>query len=778
MPGDRRGAPDLPPGPARELTDVLRRLRTSSGHLSLGQIAIAAGRSRGHTCEVISGWKHPSPDTAEAIARAMGADSVTTARARRLAEELAELTSYQRSARRADRGPGKATGQLCSGLPPDSAHFHGREAELREAISLLRGPAGDIFQPIICAVSGMPGVGKTAFSVKVANSVAENFADGCLFIDLHGFTGSVAPLSPADALDRMLRRLGLDAEQIPPQLDERTARLRQLLADRKILIVLDNARDSDQVKPLLPVTADARVLITSRFRLVSLDDAHHVTLPVLTRAAAGAVFSSVARLGPVASHGPFGELVDACGGLPLALHILAARCRHGSPEIVAGLGARMRDEWSRLDEIDDGERAVAAAFHVSAGELPARTRAVFTVLGLLPGADWSVHAAAALANLDVPAATRELEQLANAHLVERDWHRYRFHDLVRAYVRRLALVSLPHDERSAALLRLLNWAQGALIMADTLITPHRYRPTPAVESRSYAIPPLSGYEEAVDWVFAEQDNLVELCRYASEHRLAPFSWQLAYELRGFFFLTKQWDAWILTHSVALAGATAAGDPAAEAVTRSNLGLALMEKGNLDLADEHFLAARDLFELSRDEHGVSNAVANHASVLHYRGDYRESLRLNESVFEFYQRQGASRNAAITLRSIALNEIELGRPAAAAAHLETALASFADLHLPIDEAMAMNCLSEAHLRSRAHAEAARWSLLALDRAKSCGSQFEQARAYRNLGQVALDAGHHQQAALLWRHALRIYAALHAPEADIVRAGLAAACGVTPG
>jgi tetratricopeptide (TPR) repeat protein len=617
----------------------------------------------------------------------------------------------------------------------------------------------------------MPGVGKTAFSVKVANSVGREFADGCLFIDLHGYTGNVPPLGPGDALDRILRRLGLDAEEIPAQLDERSAKLRQLLADREVLLVLDNAMDSVQVKPLLPATGAAAVLITSRFRLVALDDAHHLRLPTLPRGEARAVFSSVVRADQAVTERQAGELIDACGGLPLALHIVAARCRDVSARLLAELGARMRDEWSRLDEMEDGERSVVAAFNVSFGALPARTRRVFALLGLYPGVDWSVYAAGALADLDVAAAARELERLANSHLVERDQQdRYRFHDLVRGYAARQALATVPETERSAGLQRLLTWAHETLAAADTLITPHRYRPELPTRWCQAVGPSLARYADAVAWVKAEQENLVEFCRYASERQTDPFSWQLAYQLRGFFFLVKNWDDWISTHQAALAGAMRAADHAAEAMTRNNLGLALMEKSRLDAANKQFLRARELFELSGDAHGMHNAIANHAAVLYYCGEFGRSLQANESAYEFYQRQGSSRNAAITLRSIALNEIALGDLTGAVGHLETARLMFVELGLPLDEVMAMNCLGEANLRRGDHPQAARWSLLAVERARSCGSSFEQARAYRNLGEVAAEAGKSQQAYEFWQRALSIYASLQAPQGSTVRSSLA--------
>ncbi|HLI77788.1 MAG TPA: tetratricopeptide repeat protein [Acidobacteriaceae bacterium] len=669
--------------------------------------------------------------------------------------------------------------EFCTGLPPESACFQGRDAELAEAISHVRGEVQNISQPAVCVVSGMAGVGKTALVVRVAHTVTGGFPDGCLFLDLHGYTSSVTPLSSGDALDRMLRRLGLTGEQIPPQLDERVARFRTLLTGRKMLIILDNAISADQVRPLLPATADSRVLITSRHRLLSLDDAHHLPLDVLALPDATTVFISIARAGSLRQDQEVHELVQACGRLPLALRIVAARCREGHPRLIGELTARLKDERLRLGEIEDGERSVMAAFNLSYQALPPQTQRVFTLLGVHPGADWSAHAAATLADLELPHVVRQLERLLNASLVQQDsGGRYRFHDLVGSYAARQAHSVLPEPERSGAIDRLLTWAHDTLTAADTLITPHRYQPLPETGQEHRAGPSLTCYADAYAWVSAEHSNLAQLCHQAVSWHMPSYSWQIAYELRGFYFVSKRWDDWIATHQTALNATLSAGDVAAEAMTRNNLGLALMETGDLDAAEEQFLRARGLFEQLHDEHGVSNAIANQASVLYYRGEYSEALLMNESAYDFYRKSGNDRNAAITLRSIALIEIELERFELAVQHLDSAWRTFVTLSLPLDEAMAMNCLGEAHQRSGNLIEAERWSRRALDRGRSCGSSYEEARAYRNLGTIAVAQGDSRQAAALWRQALSIYSSLHAPEANAVQDSLALLGGSPPG
>jgi tetratricopeptide (TPR) repeat protein len=731
----------------------LRRLRLAAG-LSLDGLRHLTFYSKGHLSKIETGLAVPP------IRQAWVIDSAVQAGGRL----VALLPDPPRSVARATAG---GHPDPWSGLPHDSAHFQGRTALLGEAISLLCGRSEDVSLPVVCALSGMAGVGKTAFSVRVAHTVAGRFPDGCLFLDLHGYTGIVPPLSPAEALDRLLRRLGLPDEQIPAQLDERAACFRQLLIGKDTLLILDNALSSEQVRPLLPATAEGRVLINSRRRLVSLDDAHHLALDVLTQEEAAAVFSSVARVSSSGQQRLVGELVDACGRLPLALRIVAARCRDSPPLLIAELAARLIDERLRLDEIEDGERNVTAAFAVSYHELPSATQRVFALLGLHPGPDWTAHAAAALAGLDLSATTRHLEQLLNAHLLQRySDSRYRFHDLVGPYAAHQAQLAISDPDRIDACRRLLTWARETLTMADKLITPHRHRLALDAVHQPRVGPVLRDYAEACAWVSAEQGNLADLCRRAPGWQAPSFSWQLAYDLRGYYFLSKRWDDWIATHETALGAAIESSDLTAEALTRNNLGIAFLEKGSLGIAEDQFLKALNLFEQLRDEHGISDARANHAAVLYSRGEYRQALRMNESAYESYRRSGRDRNAAITLRSIALVKIELGQFGAAVRDLESARQSFAELRLTLDELMAMNGLGEAYQRSGDLVEAEHWSRQALDRGESCGSSYEQARAYRNLGEIAVAQGDAPQAAVLWRQALSIYAVLRAPEADAVR------------
>lgn len=736
----------------------LRRVREAAG-LSLAELGNLIHYSKGYLSKIESGARPANLKLAWACDNTLAADGALAA--------LVDLPQVRKNPE--DPKP-------FSGLPPDSAHFAGRADELRRVISILRYIEKDTRKASVVqntvVVSGMAGVGKTAFVTRVAHQIGRSFSDGCLFLDLHGYSPTLPPVTPADALDRLLRRLGVPGEQIPDHVDDRAAQYRDRLIGKSMIIVLDNASSADQVRPLLPTAPDCRVLITSRDRLTSLDDACHLTLDTLPVAEATALFRSVARQDAADREEMIGKIVDACGRLPLAVRIIAARCRGGSARRLAALSARVIDQHSRLDELDDGERNVTSAFAISHEGLPTRPRRVFALLGLHPAADWDAYAVAALADLSVYEAERDLDRLLRANLVIEDSAgRYHFHDLVGLYARRLARSQIPEQEQQAAVHRLLVFSLATLVQADRIITPHRYLPPSAIVDKPRATPALGGYREALAWAETERTNLVALCRAAVELNLDAFCWEIAYLLRGYFFLTKQWDDWIQTHTLAIAAARHSGNRHAEGRTLNNLGLALLEQGSFDAAEQHYQSALEIFREVGDEFGEGNALANHAAVLYYRGDHGAALLENENALAFYERAGMLRNVAITLRSIALVEVELARFTQAIEHLHRALRVFTELGLHLDGAMAENCLGETYHRLGDLKNARRWHLQALEHSRSCGSSYEEARAHEQLGNLAADQGERDTATYHWERALRHYAALRAPEAEKIRRRLAA-------
>lgn len=700
----------------------LRRLRVAAG-LSLAALAERVHYTKGYLSKVETGQAPPN----RPLATLCDAELDTGGRLLRL------LPDGTRPGRRR-----QASGGALSGLPGLTAHFAGRareEREVRDALARDNPPT-----PCVCVVNGMGGVGKTELALRVARRLAPRFPDGCLFLDLRGYAGHAPEVSAADALDRFLRLLGVPGEGIPADVDDRAARYRDLLRGKRVLVVLDNAHSARQVLPLLPAEPGCGVLITSRNRLTALDDAHHVSLDTLGAQDAAEVFRSVVGARADGDEdGLVGRIVQRCGLLPLAVRIAAARYRGNPAWTLADLHDRLADEAARLGALDDGERSLAATFHLSYRNLPADQRRMFCLLVLHPGQDVDEYCAAALADTDLGEAARLVGRLHEAHLViQSAGDRYQFHDLLRAFAVSRAADELAAAERADAVLRLLHLSVDAADRTSALLAPQRFRPEFPLDHLPRATREFADLDAGLRWLGAEWPNLVELCRLAARQGSHEECWRLGYALRDFFFLTKLRDPWIETHTLGLAAARATGDPLAIARMLNCLGLPYRDLGDWDTAAGLYGEALGLFREAGDPLGASTALANLAWIRHHRGDPVGALADLRAALEACRAIGAVRNAAITLRGVALMEAEVGEFEASIEHAREALTEFGELGLDLDAAMAMNCLGWAHYRWGRHADAEGWYRRAIALGERLGSEHEHARAETGLGNLAALAG----------------------------------------
>ena len=516
------------------------------------------------------------------IAEALRAKPDEVTRARALAEKLAELNRHNR--KRTARTERPRPARPPSGLPRPDQHFTGRVRELKDLVEAI----GARDRLPLCVVSGMAGAGKTALVVRAAAEVAAAFPDGVLFLDLHGYTAGHPALTAGDALDRLLRRLNVPGDQIPAQLDERAALYADRLSQRQLLLILDNARDAAQVRLLLPGTPGVAVLVTSRTPLTALDDAHPLVLDVLEPDEAAQLFRSVAGAQRLAgqrdAEQAVASIVARCARLPLAVRIVAARYRTAAAMTLADLDARLSNANASLAEMQDDERSVTASFQLSFTGLPPDLARTFALLAVHPGADIDTVAAAALLGLPPAEATGHLDLLVHRGLLLAHARgRYRLHDLVAAFARHHALPALPDTQPPQALRRLLDCYLRAAEQADRLITPHRYRVPLDLSERTAVLPDLPDHDAARRWLDLEQANLVDACLAAGAAGLDTSCWQLAYTLRGYFFLSKQWQPWIASHEAGTAAARRLGDVRAQAMMTNNLGMAHLERGQHDVA---------------------------------------------------------------------------------------------------------------------------------------------------------------------------------------------------
>jgi DNA-binding SARP family transcriptional activator len=393
-------------------------------------------------------------------------------------------------------------------LPSDTAGFVGRVEHLARLDDLVRDDPGRSPSPVVSVVSGAAGTGKTALAVHWAHGVRDRFPDGQLYLNLRGYA-SETPVRPLEALGRVLAALGVAAEQIPSDVEEASALYRSLLADRRVLVLLDNARDPEQVRPLLPGGAGCLTLVTSRDRLgglVARDGASGLVVGVLDDREARAVLTRL--LGPArvdAEPEATAEVVRLCGNLPLALRIAAARLSERPDAPVAELaGLLAGDRLGGLDVYGDTDPGVAvrAAFDLSYRGQPADARRLFRLLGLAPGADVTAATAGALAGQDAVTTLRTLDRLASANLIaESAPGRYAVHDLLREYAAERAAAEESPAERAAALDRLYA----------------RY------------------LAHAGAWIDAERANVVSAVAHAAEHGPHEAAWLLADAMRGYLF---------------------------------------------------------------------------------------------------------------------------------------------------------------------------------------------------------------------------------------------------
>ncbi|BCB91942.1 AfsR/SARP family transcriptional regulator [Phytohabitans suffuscus] len=518
-------------------------------------------------------------------------------------------------------------------LPMDIAEFTGRAAELRRlhtlAASTLADPGGaGGGTGTVCAIVGSAGIGKTRLAVHAAHQLD---ADTVLYADLAGFTAGRTPLPPDTVLERLLRALGVAAERIPDDLDGRTTLYRDRLRDQRVVLLLDNAADTNQVRPLLPGSPGAFVLVTSRRSLAWLDGVHMVRLDMFTTDEAVALLARIAgRERIAADRAAARRVVELCGRLPAAVAVAGRRLETRTAWTPADLAARLDPADQRLTELTAGPLDIRAMFHLSYQGLPADQRRMFRLLALHPGPDATASSAAALAGIGPEYADLLLESLLDEHLIQQTRRgRYRLHDLLRGYAGEQARADESGAERDAATRRALTWYLHTAGRAGRLIDPDRRLPDLDPSSAPRYGLAVDSYEAALGWFEDEYQNLVAAVRLAAEHGLDDIACQLPGVTLPYFDLAGVWDDWITANLIALGAAERIGDPIAVADAVDRLGVAYTRAGRHAEAAAHHQRALSLRRAAHDPAGQARTL--HWLGAAYQGMGRrakavESLRL--------------------------------------------------------------------------------------------------------------------------------------------------------
>ncbi|MGW4116929.1 AfsR/SARP family transcriptional regulator, partial [Actinosynnema sp. NPDC004786] len=496
-------------------------------------------------------------------------------------------------------------------LRRDIPDFTGRDDELRVLLDAVEAAADGRTRAIaIHAVDGMPGVGKTAFSVHAAHRVAHRFPDGRLFLDLHGHDPVREPRTPLDALDSLLTATGIDPKVIPRDLDDRASLWRTRVAGKRILLVLDDAATHDQVRPLLPGTPGSLVLITSRTRLAALDGVRPLTLDTLPSDDAVRMLLALAgRRADDEDPVELRRLVELCGHLPLAIALIAGQLRSHRTHTARHTADRLAHTQDRLADLHSGDRSVRAAFDTSYRDLPDDQRELFRLLGVHNGPDIDIHAAAALHDTTPDQARHRLEALHTAHLLqETSPGRYRLHDLLRVYAHNHA-ADLDRRHRQDATTRVLDHYLHTAHTAAQHLPTYRTPVTPITPTAPRHPYPITDAEQARTWLTTELPTLAATIHHAAHHTHHTHAINLATTLDAFLFAHGHWEQAHTLHQTALHAATHTGDRLGQANALNNLGTVQRARGELGVAEATSTRALDLFTDLGDRRGQAIALNN-------------------------------------------------------------------------------------------------------------------------------------------------------------------------
>ena len=679
---------------------------------------------------------------------------------------------------RAGHAGGPAPGAVPHQLSAAVAGFTGRAAELKALTQILDGTgASGPGTVVISAIGGTAGVGKTALALYWAHQVAGRFEDGQLYVNLRGFDPSGTPAAAAGVIRGFLDALGVPPERIPASAEAQAGLYRSLLTGKRILIVLDNARDEQQVRPLLPASPVSLVIVTSRSQLDGLaaaDGARLISLDVLSDAEA--VQMLTVRLGTGrAAAGPdaISEIASLCACLPLALAVAAARAVARPRFPLAVLAAELADSAGRLDALDAGDPAasVRAVFSWSCQQLSDESARMFRLLGLHPGPDISALAAASLAGIAEPQARRLLRELTRAHLIaEHVPGRYAFHDLLRAYAAEQAHQTGSEAERDAAIGRVLDHYLHSAVAAARLLNPAQEPVVLAPPKRGAIAGQPADRPQALGWFEAEHQVLLTVLALAAESGSDTHAWQLPWGMAPFLQARGHWQDWATTQRTALAAAIRLEDIAAQALSSRLLANACTDLNELDQARGHYTSSLTLYQQLGNRRGEAKVEHSLSVLAGHQGRHVDALGHAEQALRLSRAIGDKASEADALNNVGWYHGMLGDYLQARAFCRQALTLSAQAGHRWVEGSAWDSLgyAEHHLGNLGEAAACYERALSLHR--EAGDRFYEAEALTHLGDTRHAAGELDQAHEAWQHALAILEDLHHPDAGPVRVKLA--------
>jgi tetratricopeptide (TPR) repeat protein/transcriptional regulator with XRE-family HTH domain len=742
-------------------SEIVRAHRQRLG-VTQEELAGLAGVSVRSIREIEAGRiSRPRPGTVRLLAEAFTLDA-------------AERDAFYAAATPEPAAPALAAEPAPRQLPAAVPGFAGRELCLRQ-LDALAFDADTDDQPElgIMVIDGMAGVGKTALAVHWAHRVADRFPDGQLYVNLRGFDPTGTLVSATEAIRGFLDAFQIPAQRIPVGVDAQAALYRSLLAGRRMLIVLDNARDAEHVRPLLPGTPGCLVVVTSRNQLTGLvaaEGAQPVALDVLDTAGARELLTR--RLGArriAAEPAAVQEIIDRCARLPLTLALAAARAAARPQVPLAALAEQLRATGGGLAAfaVDDPATDVRAVFSWSYRTLTPEAARLFRVLGLHPGPDIGAPAAASLAGIPVDRVGALLAELTRAHvLAEHTPGRYTFHDLLRAYATDRASAEDSADDREEAFQRVLDHYLHSAYAAANAFDPHRDPitlppPQPGVTPERFA-----DAGAAFAWFTAELPTLTDAVHRSAAVGFDAHIWQLVWSMADFLHRRGHWYEWVTVQSAALDAARRVGDVRGQAYGHRGLGLAYLELHRFEEALGEHLQAVELYRRLDDYAGTARAYLNVARVSDHLGRTEAALRNAEQALALYRLAGVKAGEARALNSVGWYHGQLGNYEQALTCCLQALDLLEGLGDRYAQAYTLDSIGFAHHHLGNFTEAIEAYRRGLDLNQDLHDRRYEADTLNDLGDTYHAAGRPDAARDAWKRSAEIFDELGNANADTVR------------
>jgi tetratricopeptide (TPR) repeat protein/transcriptional regulator with XRE-family HTH domain len=647
-------------------------------------------------------------------------------------------------------------------LPPDVSAFTGRASELAELDRLLPAAAGLAMPPgpvVISAVSGTAGAGKTALAVHWAHRIAAHFPDGQLYANLRGYDPE-QPMRPAEVLAGFLAALGTVGPDMPLAETARAARYRSLLTGKQLLLVLDNAANEEQVRPLLPGSPSVLVLVTSRATLTGLvarDGARRLDLDLLPADDAVALLRTLIGDRVDADPAAAQALASLCARLPLALRVAAELAAASPDRPLAELVAELADERDRLELLNAGgdpRSAVASVLSWSYQRLPPDAARMFRLLGLHPGHDWDRYAAAALAATTASQAGQLLAALARTHMIQRAGPgRHGMHDLLRAYAADQAAARDQDVASREALTRLFDYYLAACSAAMDCLAPAERHHRPDAAPVSTPVPGFDDRDAARSWLDAELATLIAVAAHTAGHGWPWHTIRLAQTLHWYFDgVNDSVGLTICRHG--LDAAKQCDDRAAQARTLTTLGVIYGRQGQYAQATDCHEQAVALAREVGDRLTQGWALGNLGLIHDQQGRYQQAARCHRQTLPLHRELGDVTGEAIALSNLGLIYLRQSRYQPAARHMQQAIDLYRQVGHQFGEAIALTNLGEVRHRQGRYQQAADYQAQALVLSREIGSRRVEAWALTRLGKVKCRLGQHEQAIGSYQQALEMF------------------------